>query len=207
MNPLNPITFVGNINLLKEKTQRTQKEIELDDIAEENIVYPDLVFTLSQDSKKYYRPKVREEEGGLVVISNPLFFRAAREAGISRIKFDVIPPFEGPLGEAWMERYNLSFPPEPKLSDTLNLFLFFCRTPKQVDLSGLNIFSFNENRMEQYQKMHCLGYEVPAYCTRDELDLVERALTTNGLLRSVNGLRGVGIHRKYFKKDLPSSSE
>lgn len=199
------ITFVGNIEILREQEYRTQEERKLDDTPEGSIVYPDLVFTLTQDPRKYYRPGVRQKEGNLVVVSNPLFFKAAKQAGIRRIRFDILPPVETSLGEDWMEKNRVDYPPETRVSNTINTFLFFYKKPRLVDLSGLNVSSFDKNKSGEYQNQNCLGYVVPATYRREESELVQRAVEANGSLRSINGIKNLGVHKKYFKRELPSS--
>jgi len=190
------IVFVGNINILEEKVDRTEKEKELDDIPEDLIVYPDLVFTLGEDSKKCYRPWVIEHDGKLVVISNPLFFRAAREAGIKKINFDFIPENLN-AGEGMIEKYQLEYISPSKSTKYKKRFLFFYQEPRKIDLSGLEVMDSAFNNSRKYQKAYCLQYIFPAL-GKDDIGVVKRAVESNGKLRSVDGIKN-RVFQEYLR--------
>lgn len=185
--------FIGRIGLFEEKTERTPNERYLDDIDEDQIVYPDLVFTLTRDSGKYYRPVVIEKfPGRLVVIANRLFLRAAKKAGLEKIKFDFIPTKDSPAGESLMEKYGLQYAPDPEQLDFRKRFLFFNREPEEIDVSDIQGASNLAYSSEQ-----CLQIMLPVKSASKEPFLIRKAFKKNGSLRSIDGIIDWG-YNDYF---------
>ena len=95
------------------------------------IVYPDLVFTLSQDPSKYYRPVAEVTQSGLVVLANNTFLRAASELAFDDLNCDVMGDTSSLdhaiLGDAGATRATQDAPaaPDSDTSDTFRHFLFF----------------------------------------------------------------------------------
>ena len=196
------IAFLGRIDLLEEKAERTAEEIDLDDLPEDKIVYPDLVFTLKKDPAQYYRPGVRRQDGKLEVVTNPLFFRAARDAGIEPIRFDLIPP-EGErpqLDEQWLKKLGIRDVPEPEMNFCKRIFFFFNRKPVPfISLEGLyTVTPSKNNQSPEYQEAGCLEYTTPIGTESHGRELVRRLHEINGPLRSINGIKDLGPHRDYF---------
>jgi hypothetical protein len=200
MTDPNAITFTGKIDALEEKTNRSLREQEMDDVPEKNIVYNDLVFTIAEGSKDFYRPGVIQYDEKLMVVTNPLSFRAAKEAGLTEILFDFIPTNpEIVAGEAWMERFGLEYAQKPAQRNLKLRFLFFNKQPKETQVTDLGIISHPNNSREEYKNRNCFQYILPVGQANVESDLMKRVYETNGPLRSIDGIKGLGPYKELFK--------
>jgi len=201
MPKLNKIILVGNIQIFDEKMTRSEEERQLDVYTAEQIVYPDLVFTLKH-KKSYLRPLVRRTKNEFQVISNPLFFKAAKEAGLEEIKFDLL--MEGDQIGGLIEDYHLRFPDKPELRSATDTFLFFNNRPSFTDFKGevrINPATY----LRDYQDINCVRYSIPikGRGIRDisliESGFLSEFISRNGELRSVDGLiKKFGVFKDYF---------
>ena len=187
----------GGVDYLSAQDKRLEEDERLDIVPEGNIVYDDLVFTLSQDPRKYYVPVVRQTEKGLIVVANRLFFSAAKEARLTNIRFDVISEAGFP-GEAWMEQHDFHYVQEVGERTFRNLFLFFREKPKSLDLTFHGINTSNLNSSEPYKTTNCLKYSLPVASLDEEARLIERNYGINGQLRSIDGLKDIGTYKRFF---------
>jgi hypothetical protein len=186
------LILIGDPNILTECSSNNQEK-ELDIVPESLIVYSDLVFTLKNNDSQYFRPVVRYVNGKLSVVSNRLFHRAAKEAGIDKVLFDLLLSHEIPL-EQLIERYSLEFPPGPKRKNYLERFLFFRNTPRGSASNNSQVIMNPENSSQSYLQNNCISYrlllyEDPKTAKQIETELVARLSNENGYLRSINGLR------------------
>jgi len=188
-------TLMGNVDVLEEEVEHDEG---LDVFPSEHVVYPDLVFTLRQDPTKYFRPGVMKRDGRLVIVTNPLFFRAAREAGIQNIMFDFIVDKDDVDVNEVVGKFGLVYPEKPKPVTEKNRFLFFKNSPNSVGLLGLDVRAGRNNTSESFRKNNCLQYVVGTDDTRNMDELVKRAVEQNGRLRSVDGITNVGPYKDLY---------
>src|SRR3989344_8704507 len=116
------VTFIADVRLLNEPAVRSREDKSRDLVPEIYVVYPDLVFTLSRDPEKYFRPLVKEVNGDhsrLVIVSNNIFYRAVRDSGANEIKFDLDVELNVPLDKI-LGRVKLS--PTPRENDYRSIF-------------------------------------------------------------------------------------
>ena len=196
------VTLVGNPDVLEEKTPRSENYREMDTIPESSVVYLDLVFTLGCSFGKYLRPKVIYEQEKLKVVSNNDFYKAIKDSGIQRIKFDLLLDRNVPL-EKLMEDFSLEFPHPPVRKEYLERFLFFMGQPKYFSNDNPLVIPNPNNPSANFLNQNCLAYkillETPEKTQSIEHELVARLFNENGHLRSIDGLRDKsGILGKYI---------
>jgi len=184
------IGLVGRIDVLQEDAKIRKKD--LDFFPEERMSYPDLVFTLSQDNTKYFRPQVKLENEKLVVVANNAFFRAARDAGMEEIWFDLLVSNQGkplPLGYV-QDLYDLTFAPDSLQKNFMNKFYFFHRYPKGVDCSDLRAYLNPKSDSQVYKEHQCLNYRLDLEGSPKRIrDLIERLTARNGQIKSIDGIK------------------
>lgn len=191
------IHLVGNVNLMRLKPQRTPGEMKMDTIPEEKIVYSDLVFSLKQDptSERCFRVGVNKEGEDLLVVVNPLYYSAQKEAGVDPVYFDFIPSKDSFPGLKWITERGIE--PIQNILERPNtrLFLFFKETPKrEIDLSNLDIKGSEKNKSKEYKTHNCLEYTIKTQKPEEKSILLKKAYKLNGPLRSINGVIQDGLY-------------
>lgn len=197
------ITLSGDPEKLNLGQSISYEEIDLQTFPEEEIVYQDLVFTLKHKPGAYSRPLVSHENGELYVIANTLFFKAAKEAGLKKIKFDLLLNGNVQL-EKLIDEKELEFVLKARKKDSLDRYLFFQEKPKNyLEVEG--VYLNDENESLKYSEMNCWGYEIflrdkkPREVMSIERNFITRVVKQNGKLRSIDGLiKKIGKFSKYF---------
>lgn len=184
------VYLIGDPNLFEEKQDRNDENKELDYYHESVIEYQDLVFTLRHDAGKCFRPYLRFESGELKVVGNNIYFRAAKEAGIKKLKFDLLLDKKLPL-EALLERYSLEFSPPAIQREYMQRFLFFKNPLRNINEENPLIIMSSLNSSEEFRKSHCITYKIlienPETVASLEHELVARLFNEYGYLRSIDG--------------------
>jgi hypothetical protein len=189
------ITLIAPMDMLKEGDAKLKDIVE---IPSENIVHEDLVFTLHQDPSKLYRPVLIRNGCEFMVVANKCYFRAAANAGLRAIKVDVIPDELISRPEILIAEFGFEPVEAPSQALFKNRFLYFKKNPITVDASDLNIKNDILNGNQLYNSHNCLRYSIPVDSKESELKLIERATSINGLLRSLDGIKGMGLYKNYF---------
>ncbi len=200
------ISLNGDPKVLKEGPSISFKEIDLETFPEEEIVYPDLVFTLKYKKGAYSRPLVVRKKTGLYVIANTLCFRAAKEAGLEKIDFDLLSEKDLPLGKI-MQDYNIGFPQPLIKKDYLKRLLFLNEQIRNIPLGNEYIELNSLNNSQEFDKNNCIAYKMlfkgrsPPEKASSEIDFIDNAVEKNGPLRSIDGLiKKKGVFSKYFRR-------
>lgn len=195
------ITLRGNIHIFDEKMDRIQKETGLDVYSQNEIVYPDLVFTLKH-KKTYLKPLVKKTKHEFQIVSNPLFFKAAKEAGLENINFDL--QVEGEV-ERVISDYHLEYPEEPIRMTATDTMLFFKQKPKNVSRVKGEVRINPASTSEEYASMNCVRYSIPIFGNNVpginliENKFIDSMVERNGKLRSIDGLiKKYGRFLDYF---------
>jgi hypothetical protein len=133
-----------------------------------------------------------------MVVANKCYFRAAANAGLRAIKVDVIPDELISRPEILIAEFGFEPVEAPSQALFKNRFLYFKKNPITVDASDLNIKNDILNGNQLYNSHNCLRYSIPVDSKESELKLIERATSINGLLRSLDGIKGMGLYKNYF---------
>jgi hypothetical protein len=185
-------TLIGNIGIFEEEISGKETSIGSDIIPESVIVYTDLVFTLKNSPGKYIRPVVRFEDKVFKVIENNIFYRASREAGIKKIKFDIVLDNNPPLDELFF-KYRLEYSHSPVKNEYLERFLFFKNEPGYFRNKNPSVIPNPSNFFHEFKKENCLAYKIllesPKKTKSIENELVAKLFNENGYLRSIDGIR------------------
>lgn len=146
------------------------------------------------------------EDGKLKVISDLIHLRAAKEAKLEQIGFDLILDRQIPL-EQLLEQYDLQLDlEEAKKGDFIRNYLFFINLPLTRHDNYPRIRLHPENDTFEFRDAHCIGYDLLMTGTYKDRVLNERyfikaMVAHNGLLRSWNGVkRDSKTLRGYFDR-------
>lgn len=201
----NPLHVIALCARLEEKASRTEDEMAFDLIADKDIVFPDLVFTLKEHPGKYHVPSVKVEGDRLVVIGDPLFFRAAREAGMEELNIDL---YTNPRTniDRLLSEHDLRLQTRPQKVQCVTNLLYFVERPSPISIGDLPVLIGPENRTAPYQEQHCIKYTRLPTDMRSDQAFVERAVQSNGSLRSINGIRNIGRYHHLFTQKSSSTS-
>jgi hypothetical protein len=193
------VSMIGKVSGLCDSKARTSEEIERDLIAESQIVYPDLVFTLQKDSSKYCPPRARVEGERLVVFRDNIFLRAARDAGLEKMAFELEYNGKAFPAEQLMEMYGLELPKIPNTKLWADRFYFFKEMrviPADLILGDFGEFiqAHSQNVSWDYFRHGCQGYRLKVCANEQkalevEQKLLERLVKDHGRLRSIDGIR------------------
>ncbi len=182
------ITLVGNPETLEESEEQLRDDPM--NCPQENINLPDLVFTLRHNPRQYLRPCVRYENGKLQVISNKTFYQAAKQAGLTKISFDLLT--QGlPALEELMQKFSLESSPFPIQREFMERFLFFRIQPRIFQYESDLVIPNPENFSEEFQRNNCLAYKImiePKKTGEIDHELVATLVNQNSYLRSINGI-------------------
>ncbi len=183
------INLVGNPGILQE----CEEQLENDPMnyTPEMINFSDLVFTLKNNPGKYLRPFVVYRDGKLYVVSNKTFHKAARQAGLTRIKFDLsidrLPPLE-----MLMRDFDLECFSPPIKNEVTERFLFFKQQPGYFEYEHELVIPNPRNLSPEFQEHNCLAYkimiETPRKTHEIENELVPTLVNQNSYLRSIDGI-------------------
>lgn len=182
---------IENIWECKETFLDGKKYQDRETHKEEDIVYPDLVFTLQRDNRAYSKPLTFfcPSSKKLIAIANKHFLRAAREAGLKRIISNVfILNGQNQIGIALATR---SIPAMPFIRETVKDFLFYQGVP-HIDLLKVHKQNPEIKRAALYESAHCLQVEYPDVGYPERTETLMRLLNQVAkphLLRSLNGLK------------------
>lgn len=207
------INMIGKVSGLCDSRARTSRELEGDTIAESQIVYPDLVFTLQKDSSKYCPPRARIEgdvfgKDRLVVVANNAFLRAARDAGLNEMMFDLEYNGRAFPAEQLMEEHELKLPKNPNCQGWINRFYFFRDAPLAVpsilgDIADC-VKVYAETGSKEYLGHNCQRYALRVCgdeqkSVEREQMLIDRLVRFNSRLRSIDGIRrDSGLFKQFF---------
>jgi hypothetical protein len=201
MPVLDLIPMKGNPQRIIEKVPRTDAERRMDVISSSNIVYKDLVFTLSENGMLYVgRPVVTYVDGELKAVANIAMLRALKEAGVQETHFDYLAQ-QGqniPL-ERLMQQTGFEFQKDALDQGFVDRFLFFANSPRNPVSIPSSIIPNDKNNHSEYVTRNCLRFSIPVGSLEDERNLVINSIESNGPLRSINGISGLGPHREYFQ--------
>jgi len=193
-------TLIGDIELFKEAS--SGREIDKDAVPKGNIIYNDLVFTLKEDPGKSFRPSVKRQGSELVVVSNTLFFRASKDAGLKKLVFNLLPEKDYLPLEQLMEQYNFEIAPPPVQSGYVNRFLFSFSLPQFLGLDCSNIRLNPKSNSQEYRAHNCVRYKFSTGDRGREMDFIKAFTAKNGLLRSIDGIQhSDGRFAKYTKQN------
>lgn len=175
--------------------------LEDTDVPLKNIVYQDLVFTLKYSPSKSPNLLVLRDKSGPLVIRNHVFAHAAKDAGNEWANFQMLRNHTTNEGlEGYMEAHGIDL--THVNPDSTSRFFFFQNLPEYIDTGIPGVVTpFQDNLKPEFREAHCLAYHLkapPMQMPQIEEDLVERLSRLNGRLRSVNGIRNMSPHEKYF---------
>lgn len=191
------ITIMADAKLFKEDDKPVNADVV--EIPSENIIYEDLVFTLHEDHSKLYRPVVEMRGDKFVVVGNASYFRAAKDAGHRVMSVDLIPDenIVANLGHISGE-HGLIVLGRPTISKFKNRFLFFDQPPRDFVPYNFGVTTNVVSKTAPYKNHNCLRFSVPTDSVKIEHKLIERAVSINGKLRSLDGLTRIGRYKDYF---------
>ena len=195
---LNRTTLIVGTSSLTEDPTYTDKTGIVEPYGVGDLVYDDLVFTLSHNQKKYFRPFVRPHEGRLLVVGNKPFFMAAREAGLENIYADLL--FQEDEFEDVLDQFNVTAPGEEVKKEYDRYFFFEGGLPRDINIDR-TLLSTLEN-LAIYPEQNCLNVKFDTsgrgrQVVRDE-EAFLRKLAFPNKLRSIDGIRKKGSYKDYI---------
>lgn len=188
-------TFTGRTTDLFEWPNRPEIFEEFDDIPADRINYEDLVFTLKHDPTKYSRPKVFGRHGALFVVGNNTFYRAALEAGLDQITFDLLEADSSIARLA--KKHDLYIPQSLPMDDVLTTrFVFFQGSTANKNLVVPQVQILSATNAPDFVNHHCVVYSVPNVKAEERKSAEESFFITSkrlyGDVRSIDGLIPTG---------------
>ena len=159
------------------KINPEQATSEYDTFQKSEIVYPDLVFTLSQNHGKYFRPTIHFANDSLQVVKDWVFYSAARDAGLEEIFCNVLDEVEAESRGYKRAKFN-------EYEDIFNRFLFF-HNPTILPEKGKDVC------LKCFWDNSCLEYLISPTNKNTYVDykkFLEEIKSKCGVLRSIDGI-------------------
>jgi len=200
---LKKIEFVGKLDALEDCLDFPDRNKFTETYQESDIVFPDLVFTLSQNSNKYVLPRAVFANGRLKVVGNNVFFRAAQAAGLKYMHFDLLLK-DNQDAKVVFSKFGLRSPAksEYEMPSTFQRFFFFDKKIQRLSAEAIHRYAEVISGIRIYDDEHCLQVDL----RRENMPLSVAAqhyllkVNTNdgNTLRSVEGIRRNGEFSTYY---------
>jgi hypothetical protein len=186
----------ASIMTLTNVVRRSGEWRKLDTVPESRVEFRDLVFTLKHNPSKYLSPKVIANGSRLLIVGNNIFYRAAREAGLTDMNIELIEKVDEVLDLGSVEKvYSLEEAPATKGNPEKDRFVFFRSSmiinPTDLPERGIKIYGLTHT--QKFRRANCLWYttnsgENDNDRILDENQFIKKARELYGPIRSIDGL-------------------